>query len=191
MSHPYRVALVLIALLLMPVLGYGQETKASPDARISNALLAAPQSIAAHAAVFDWPATEGGELVKLREGTNGWTCIADIPFTEGDDPMCLDRVWLDFLKAQVAGKTPDIKQVGIGYMTHGGAYSSNTDPTASKATPDNDWGYDPPHIMLVVPDPALLKNFPTTRTGVGPYVMFAGTPYAHLMIPVSDHEPKQ
>lgn len=191
MSHPHRTGLAVFVLLLLPGLVSAQETKASSDARISNALLAAPQSIVANAAVFDWPATEGTGLVKLRDGTNGWTCLPDVPFTDGEDPMCVDAVWLDFIKAQVAGKTPNVDRVGIGYMAHGGAYSSNTDPAATKATPDNEWGFDPPHIMLVVPDPALLKGFPTRRTGVGPYVMFAGTPYAHLMVPVSDHGHKQ
>jgi hypothetical protein len=191
MSHPHRAGLAVIALLLMPVLAHGQETKASPDARISNALMAGPQSIVADAAVYDWPATAGGELVKLRAGTNGWTCITDIPFTDGEDPMCLDQVWLDFLKAQLAGKTPNVDRVGIGYMIHGGAYGSNTDATATKATPDNDWGFHPAHIMVAVPDVALLKNYPTKRTTAGPYVMFPGTPYAHLMVPISDHEHKQ
>jgi hypothetical protein len=45
--------------------------------------------------------------------------------------------------------------------------------------------------MVVVPDVALLKNYPTKLTTAGPYVMFPGTPYAHLMVPISDHEHKQ
>jgi hypothetical protein len=190
MMHPHRAFLAVFALVLVPVLAYAQEMKSSPDARISNALLAAPQSIVANAAVFDWPASNSTELVKLRAGTNGWTCLPDIPFTDGDDPMCLDSVWLEFLKAQIAGKAPNIERVGIGYMIHGGAHGSNTDPIATKPTPDNDWGYHPSHVMIVVPDVALLKNYPTRQTGVGPYVMFPGTPYAHLMVPVSDSQHK-
>ena len=50
--------------------------------------------------------------------------------------------------------TPQIAREGTGYMTApGGSYGSNTDPFASKATPDNEWGYDCPHVMLLVPDP--------------------------------------
>jgi len=33
-------------------------------------------------------------------------------------------------------------------------------------------------------DPATLANYPTDFTTGAPYVMFPGTPYAHLMIPV-------
>src|ERR1043166_8776704 len=43
--------------------------------KISNAMTAAPSSISAHAAIMDWPATEGGSMVSLRAGTNGWTCL--------------------------------------------------------------------------------------------------------------------
>src|SRR2546422_1853486 len=39
--------------------------------------------------------------------------------------------------------TPQIAHEGIGYMTSpAGSYGSNTDPFATKVTPDNDWGYD-------------------------------------------------
>jgi hypothetical protein len=42
---------------------------------------------------------------------------------------------------------------------------------------------DPPHVMIIVPDPAMLDAFPTEHGTGGPYVMWAGTPYAHLMVP--------
>jgi len=38
-----------------------------------------------------------------------------------------------------------------------------------------------------VPDAAQLKGLPTTRTKA-PYVMFAGTPWAHVMVPITDHQ---
>ncbi len=40
--------------------------------------------------------------------------------------------------------------------------------------------------MVIVPDPATLAGLPTTPVGDGPYVMWAGTPYAHIMMPVAD-----
>jgi hypothetical protein len=39
--------------------------------------------------------------------------------------------------------------------------------------------------MVAVPDPKTLSKFSTDWKSGGPYVMFAGTPYAHLMIPVT------
>jgi hypothetical protein len=43
-----------------------------------------------------------------------------------------------------------------------------------------------PHLMLIVPDPALLEGIPTDFNSGGPYVMWKGTPYAHVMVPVAD-----
>ena len=67
-------------------------------------------------------------------------------------------------------------------------YASNTDPFAVKETPDNEWGMDPPHIMVVVPDPKVLQGMPTKRSTTQPWVMYAGTPYAHIMIPVESRK---
>lgn len=39
--------------------------------------------------------------------------------------------------------------------------------------------------MIVVPNPDALKGLPTERTSGGPFVMFAGTPYAHMMVRVT------
>jgi hypothetical protein len=35
---------------------------------------AGPAAIAADATVMDWPASAGGEMRVLREGSNGWVC---------------------------------------------------------------------------------------------------------------------
>ncbi len=176
--------LTLVA-LLVPVLTQAQ-LKSSNSARIENAVSAAPPSIGAHAAIYDWPASGQGDPIQIRAGTNGWTCYTDLPFTEGNDPMCLDETWNEVLKAQLHKQLPKITRVGVGYMAgHGGGHGSNVDPWASAPTPTNEWGYDPPHLMIVVPDAKVLKGLPTKRVASGPYVMFAGTPYAHLMIPVA------
>jgi hypothetical protein len=100
--------------------------------------------------------------------------------------MCLDATWLSFMTAVMQKKPPEVKQVGFGYMiAAGGGYGSNTDPYAMKETPDNQWGYDPPHIMIVFPSADLLAGFATDRRGGGPWVMFPGTRYAHLMVPIA------
>ncbi len=38
--------------------------------------------------------------------------------------------------------------------------------------------------MILVPDPALLDGISTDPWNGGPYVMWKGTPYAHIMVPV-------
>ncbi len=67
-----------------------------------------------------------------------------------------------------------------------GDEGSNIDPFAEAPTPDNEWVVEGPHIMIVVPDPAMLQGIPTDPNNGGPYVMWKGSPYAHIMIPVAD-----
>ena len=67
----------------------------------------------------------------------------------------------------------------------GGAWGSNTDPFAMAETADNHWGHHNPHLMILVPDLESLAGLSTDPGNGGPYVMFAGTPYAHIMAPVS------
>ena len=71
------------------------------------------------------------------------------------------------------------------YMLAGGSDGSNTDPYAARPAPGNHWVSTGPHLMVVAA-PSLLTNYPSSATPdtSQPYVMWAGTPYAHLMIPV-------
>jgi hypothetical protein len=48
-------------------------------------------------------------------------------------------------------------------------------------TTTNNWVVSPSHVMVVVPDPQQLDAFPTDPRAVGPWVMWKGTKYAHLM----------
>jgi hypothetical protein len=162
------------------VLGQAKWTDAQ---KIANAVTAAPSSISEKAAIVEW---QNGKAVTLRAGTNGWTCIPTNPAKEGNEPTCVDDEWMSFINALKTKATPHVKHVGVGYMTApGGPAESNTDPFAKEATPDNEWGYDPPHVMLLVADPRELEGIPTKRQNGGPWVMWAGTPYAHIMVPLA------
>ena len=182
-------ALTLLGLALLSTLGAGPATaqgKSTKAHKIANAMTAAPRSISGRAAIMDWPATKGAQMATLRAGTNGWTCLPDFPSTKGNDPMCVDDQWLPFMGAMMSKATPKVSHAGISYMTApGGAYGSNTDPYATKATPDNEWGFDPPHVMLLVTDKSALEGIPTTRQSGGPWVMWKATPYAHIMVPLA------
>jgi hypothetical protein len=158
------------------------------EQKIANAMAAGPSDLSGKATIMDWPAKEGAPLTVLRAGTNGWTCLPDAPNTTGNDPMCLDQPWMSWIESYLAKKTPRITRIGIGYMiAPGGAAGSNTDPFATSATADNHWGHHPPHVMIVVPDPKVLDGMSTDPMNGGPYVMFKGTPYAHIMAPVTGH----
>lgn len=161
-------------------------TKMTKAEKIANAIAAAPASIAEKATVLDYPATEGAAPEVLRPGTNGWSCFPDMPDTQGNDPMCLDEPWVKWLEAYLAKKTPQINRVGIGYMmAPGGAWGSNSDPFAMKEMPGNHWGQHSPHLMILVPDARALAGISTDPNNGGPYVMWVGTPYAHIMAPTS------
>jgi len=67
------------------------------------------------------------------------------------------------------------------------ACCSGPDPYATEPTPDNEWiANGGPHIMVLVPDLKMLEGIPTDPNYGGPYVMWRGTQYAHLMIPVGE-----
>jgi len=120
--------------------------------KIANALSAGPGSITDKAVVMDWPAAAGGELSELRAGSNGWTCLPD-------DPMCLDKVWMVWVKAYMTGTKPDITEVEIAYMLQGGSVADNDDPTVMQPAAGQAWQIDPPHVMVISPNPLDLTLF--------------------------------
>ncbi len=153
--------------------------------KIREAKSSAPAALAADATILDWPDAPGEAFGVLREGSNGWYCLPDYPADRSFAPECFDEEWLAFLTAYVAGEAPETKRIGLSYMLNARWAASNTDRSATGPTADNQWHEGGAHLMLVVPDPALLEWFPTTPTPAGSaYVMFAGTPWAHLMIPI-------
>jgi hypothetical protein len=161
--------------LLIPTALLAQDA-ASPDDPVAYAMSAAPPEVSAEATIM---APEGDIL---RVGTNGWTCIP-MP----NQPMCLDQEWMSWMDAYLnqADEVPT-RALGIAYMLGGDAGASNTDPYAEAPTPDNEWVTTGPHLMIIVPDPALLAGLPTDPEAGGPYVMWAGHPLAHVMIPIED-----
>jgi hypothetical protein len=153
-----------------------QQTK---QAKIREAMTAAPAELAHEATIMDWDQTV------LREGTNGWTCLPTPPTMTGTAPMCLDEEWLSWAHAWQTRTTPATSGVGIAYMLQGDEGSSNSDPYGTKET-SSDWVVAGPHLMILAPDPAVLDDMTTDPHNGGPWVMWQGTPYAHIMVPVAE-----
>ena len=152
--------------------------------KIQNAMSAAPRTVAKDATIMDWPAKEDAEPTVLRKGKNEWTCFPDDPGTPGNDPMCLDKMWMVWAQGWMTKKAPKITAPGMAYMLQGGSTASNSDPFAKKPAPGQKWMKEQPHIMLLVPgklDPKLYSSNPHSG---GPWIMWGGTPYEHLMVPV-------
>jgi hypothetical protein len=98
-------------------------------------------------------------------------------------PMCLDKEWQAWADGWINKKDPQVKSMGLAYMLKGDKGASNTDPYATKATADNQWVVSGPHVMVILPDPAQLDSLPTDPQNGGPWVMWKGTKYAHVMMP--------
>ena len=156
----------------------------SAEWKIQNALSAAPESISAQASVLDWPSEEGKDLSTLKEGTSAWTCLPDDPGTPGNDPVCVDAQAMQWFGAYMSKKQPKIAQAGLAYMLQGGSDASNVDPFAKAPAEGEDWMDAPPHVMIFPTTPPDPKIYGTDPHAGGPWVMWANTPYAHLMMPV-------
>jgi hypothetical protein len=165
--------------------------QSAKDSEISKALSAAPPSIAAQAAVITLK--DQGRKEELRAGSNGWTCLARDVNAPNDGiahhPACFDKYGLEWIENYVAGREPNPDHVGYSYMLQGGSSWSNTDPKATKLAPgQKDYIRISGHIMILSARVADESGFPSGQTEPDthkPFVMFGGTPFALLIIPVN------
>jgi len=156
---------------------------ATDDAQlIASAMSAAPKSVGEGATIV--ALSKDGSMRTLRPGTNGFTCMPRDP-AAGTDPMCMDANAMEWAHAWMTKSAPPDK-TGFMYMLAGDSGASNTDPYATAAAPGNHWVKTGSHVMIVGPSAKLMAGYPSTPDPdvTKPYVMWAGTPYAHLMLPV-------
>lgn len=64
--------------------------------------------------------------------------------------------------------------------------ASTTDPSVTEPAPGAEWIVDSPVVIFVSPTDLKPVDFPTDPMLGQPFIMFEGTPYEHLMIPVKD-----
>jgi hypothetical protein len=184
----YKLALLVLIVAAGPLAAQEQagmakgrpSPHASAAAKIASAMSAGPKHIASAATIAEIGAD--GKVATLRAGTNGWTCFPDNPGTPKPDPICADKMWQQWFQAWMEKKPPMVKQVGIAYMLAGGSDASNSDPYAMKPAAGAEWINTPSHTMVLLPDPKQLDSYSSDPRSVGPFVMFKGTPYAHLMV---------
>lgn len=179
------LALVLLAMAAWP-LGHATAAEADKDALIANALSAAPPTIARTATV------KGADGKVLRQGNGAYTCFPREKF--GGAPICIEKTWEAWVDARKSGKPFAAPGVGIAYMLAGDAPdggASNTDPQAKEPAAHNHWIVEGPHVMIIVPDLASLGGLPDDPAAGEPYVMWKGTPLAHIMAPVGERPPQR
>ncbi|HKZ81064.1 MAG TPA: hypothetical protein VJ124_22525 [Pyrinomonadaceae bacterium] len=194
---PKRGQFIAIFTLFVLVVACAQEVQAQRKQRraapkmtnaqkIAYAMSAAPLEIAKHATIMDM--TDMSKQKQLRSGTNGWVCYVMV-FGTNNEAMCLDKEWQKWAEAWMNKSEPKIEGTGIAYMLRGDNGASNSDPYATGPTTDNQWVVSPPHIMVLYQDPKMLDAYSTDPKNGGPWVMWKGTPYAHVMVPVSPTKP--
>ena len=108
----------------------------------------------------------------------------------GAMPVCADGASMPWIQAWMAGEKPLLKRDGFMWMLHGDMGEDNTTPMVMKKSDAKDpsqWIESGPHLMLMPKDPASLSKFTDDFTRGEPYVMFPGSDYAHLMIPVEGY----
>lgn len=61
---------------------------------------------------------------------------------------------------------------------------SNSDPYAKDPQKSDDWVKEGPHLMIIVPDRAILEGLSTDPKDPV-YMMWKNTPYAHIMVKIA------
>ena len=180
-----KIGFVTISLLM--VVGFadsqthkmGMKMAEPSDAQYTSmALSAAPAAVAKEAGVVRMD--KDGKMKTLRESKNGFTCMMAL-----GSPMCADANSMAFFDAWMKHENPPDK-MGVTYMLGGDKGASNTDPNAMEKTADNHWVVTGPHIMILGPGAKSLGFSEAADADPSkPYMMWAGTPYEHAMIPVA------
>ncbi len=145
------------------------------------ALSAAPAHIAKEAGVMVFGAD--GTLTEAKKSENGFTCVPTVLNLPDPDPMCMDGAayqWLTDLMNHAP--KPSNTVPGVAYMARGGSHFEKDKKVVTQMEAGAKVVKEPPHWMMMWPfDPAATK-LPTAPNPSGSYIMFDGSPYAHLMI---------
>ena len=165
------------------------------EQQIAGAVLAAPDSMRAGAAVLGW---QGGELVEIRKGTNELICLADDPATDRFQVACYQKSLDPFMArgrelhklklshTQVdSARMLDIK-AGAGRCRRHRRRSTTSwrRRTASTPPPACPAATAPAGTSCTSPTPRRpASGFSTAADGSGrPWLMYPGEPWAHLMV---------
>ena len=181
-SSAYRaIALLLLvptsaALAQAKAAGHTKETEAE---FIKSAEAGAPARISEKAAIARME--PGGKVTTVRPGNNGFTCTL-FP-DESHAPICADQSAFRWFVAAMSNQPKPPSSGGVAYMAKGGLHYEMPDGKIVMApTSTTKEVKEPPHWMLLTPLDPTASGIPTRPNAGGSYIMFAGTPYAHLMI---------
>lgn len=155
--------------------------------KIADAMRAGPAFVTRDATILDWPSTPGGEYRVLRKGSTEWSCLPAIPGYPHDEPACFDRVFMQWMKDSLAGRTPQIDRVGISYMYMGGWVPNRSEKAGGAEF------HVGPHIMIVSPhkNQDELQNLNRDGSNGMPYVThLPGRTDLFLVVPIRQWDEK-
>lgn len=154
---------------------------------VAAASAGGPASVSQNAAIA-W-IDSSGAVHEMRPGTNGFTCVLVVPDPVGG-PVCGDQVAAGWLLAFLTHQPqpPAATRPGIAYMARGGSHYEDaqgnilTEHDLSPHAAGARRVTEGPHWMLIWPMDPAVSGLPTRENGTGSYIMFAGTPWAHVMV---------
>lgn len=153
------------------------EIPTSEPAYLAKVKSAAPAEIVAKASIV---MMQDGKPKSLQTGTNGFTCMVGADGT----PLCADENAMAWRKA-AASKSDPPNKVGFIYMLAG---DTGTNNEAAGLKTHEHWVQTGPHVMIMGPAVREMGGYPRNvdvPDPMQPYVMYPGTPYEHLMLPVA------
>lgn len=165
------------------------------EQQIAGAVLAAPDSLRAGAAVLGY---RGGEVVEIRKGTNELICLADDPATERFQVACYQKSLEPFMargrelhKLKLSHAAVDSARLAD---IKAGRWKMPEQPTAlynmvaPKDSIDGATGLPRGngtrwYVVYIPYATEASSGFTTTADGSGrPWLMYPGEPWAHLMV---------
>ena len=169
---------IISACVFAGLLAGGPALADDDEAMIASAKSAGPASVTSKATIK----TPDGKI--LQAGSNSYTCY---PQQEIIGPMCNEAVWDALIGAMLNKESFEHNKFSVSYMLAGEGTAlgvSNSDPFASDPAASDDWVKEGPHLMIVVPDSAMLEGL-STNPADPVYVMWKDTPYAHIMVKIA------
>jgi hypothetical protein len=156
------------------------------EQKIADALRAGPAFVTKDAVIADWPADPkdpNAAYRLLRPGKGNWTCLPGVPGYPHDEPMCLDKASLQWIKDSLVGRPVHIDQIGVMYM-YTGAWVTDLHGTSHSGDHTYHVG---PHVMIIPPHNEDLANFSRDGSDGQPYVThLPGRSELFLVMPYQD-----
>ena len=191
MTTPTTLALIAAA-IVVPSIGAAQTIP--PEAQqIAAAVLPLPEAMRAGAGVMGY--RTAGQLVVLRPARNGMQCLADDPSDQRFHVACYATSMEPFMArgralraSGVAG--PQVDTVRFAEVRRG-TLKMPTAPAALYSLSGSAADYNPatnaaprarPLFVMYMPGATEASTGLPTTPGKGPWLMYPGTPKAHLML---------